>query len=88
MALMRPNVWIEISGLPPKKLPEYYRNYDFERVARKMIFGTDWPGVPSNSANALAVRDLGLPRDIVEAIFYRNALQVYHLDAAALTIDD
>jgi predicted TIM-barrel fold metal-dependent hydrolase len=88
MALMRPNVWIEISGLPPKKLPEYYRNYDFERVARKMIFGTDWPGVPSNSTNALAVRDLGLPRDIVEAIFYRNALQVYHLDAAALTIDD
>ena len=24
VALGRPNVWIEISGLPPKKLPEYY----------------------------------------------------------------
>ena len=52
MASMRENVWIEISGLPPKKLPEYYERYGFERLAQKMIFGTDWPGVPGLKNNA------------------------------------
>lgn len=79
MTLMHPNMWIEISGLPPKKLPEYYAKYDFERLARKMIFGTDWPGVPGNRANALAVRELGLERETLEVVFYKNALQVYNL---------
>ena len=39
-------VWIELSGLPPKRLPEYYARYDLGRLARQWIFGTDWPGVP------------------------------------------
>lgn len=80
MTLMRPNVWIEISGLPPKRLPEYYRNFDFPRLAHKMIFGTDWPGVPGNAANARAVIELGLEREILELIFFRNAVQVYGIE--------
>ena len=79
MALMRENAWIEISGLPPKKLPEYYARYDLGRLARKMIFGTDWPGVPGNRANALALFDLGLERETLEGILHKNALQVYDL---------
>jgi uncharacterized protein len=80
MTLMRENVWIEISGLPPQKLPDYYKNYDFERLAQKMIFGTDWPGVPGSKANALALFDLGLAHDTLEKIFYKNALRVYRLN--------
>lgn len=83
MTLMRPNVWIEISGLPPKKLPEYYRNFDFPRLARKMIFGTDWPGVPGNAANARAVIDLGLEREVLELIFFKNAQGVYGIEMPA-----
>lgn len=79
MALMRPNVWIEISGLPPKKLPDYYKNYNLERLARKMIFGTDWPGVPGNRANAQALFDLGLKRETLEGILHGNARLVYKL---------
>jgi uncharacterized protein len=79
ITLMRDNVWIEISGLPPKKLPEYYAKYDFGRLARKMIFGTDWPGVPGNRANALALFDLGLERETLEKILHKNALRVYDL---------
>ena len=63
ITLMRPNVWIEVSGLPPQRLPHYYKNHDFEKLARKMIFGTDWPGVPGIEANALSLIDLGLKRD-------------------------
>jgi predicted TIM-barrel fold metal-dependent hydrolase len=76
---MRPNVWIEVSGLPPKKLPDYYNNFDFERLAQRMIFGTDWPGVPSPRANAQAILDLGLGRQTAEKVLYKNALAVYAL---------
>ena len=52
-------MWIELSGLPPKRLPEYYARYDLGRLARKWIFATDWPGVPGQAANARAVASLG-----------------------------
>ncbi|MGH8999206.1 MAG: amidohydrolase family protein [Acidimicrobiia bacterium] len=79
ITLMRDNVWIELSGLPPHKLPEYYARYDLARLARKFIFATDWPGVPGIARNAAAVAALGLERDILERIFWRNAAEVYNL---------
>ena len=80
ITLMRPNVWTEVSGLPPQRLPHYYKNHDFEKLARKMIFGTDWPGVPGIEANALSLIDLGLERETVELILHGNAERVYRLD--------
>jgi uncharacterized protein len=80
MALMRDNVWIELSGLPPRRLPDYYASFDLSRLAQKFIFGTDWPGAPGIKANASAVADLGFDRATLEKIFYRNALDVYRLD--------
>jgi hypothetical protein len=77
LALSRPNVWIELSGLPPKRLPEYYSRFDLGRLARKWIYGTDWPGVPGQAANARAVASLGLPEDVVPLVLGGNALQVY-----------
>ncbi|HYH51509.1 MAG TPA: amidohydrolase family protein [Acidimicrobiia bacterium] len=76
---MRDNVWIELSGLPPKKLPQYYRNFDLGRLSRKFIFATDWPGVPGIARNAAALADLGFDRDTLEKIFWRNAFSVYGL---------
>ena len=81
MTLMRENVWIEVSGLPPKKLPEYYSRYNFESLAKKMIFGTDWPGVPGLKNNALALLELGLDPETVELILHENASRLYKLDA-------
>jgi hypothetical protein len=77
---MRENVYIEISGLPPKKLPGYYARYDLGRLARKMIFGTDWPGAPGMEKNARALLGLGLERETVEGILHKNARQVYRLE--------
>ena len=79
MALSHDNVWIEVSGLPPKRLPEYYERFDLGRLAARFVFGTDWPAVPGIRGNAEAFTDLGLPRDTLEHIFFRNALQVYRL---------
>ena len=77
LAVSRPNVWIELSGLPPKRLPEYYARFDLGRLARKWIFATDWPGVPGKAANARAVASLGLPDDVVPLVLGGNAVQVY-----------
>jgi predicted TIM-barrel fold metal-dependent hydrolase len=79
LALMRENIWIEISGLPPKRLRHYYRNQDFERLAEKFIFGTDWPGCPGIGSNASAIAQLGISQALIEKIYYRNALFVYGL---------
>jgi predicted TIM-barrel fold metal-dependent hydrolase len=80
MTLMRPNVYIEVSGLPPRKIPDYYKNFDLERLARKMIFGTDWPGVPGPKANAQAIANLGLTRGTLTRILHENARRIYGLD--------
>jgi predicted TIM-barrel fold metal-dependent hydrolase len=84
LALGRPRVWIEISGLPPQKLPEYYARFDFMRLAERFIFGTDWPGAPGIRANAEAVAGLGLSRELLEKVLYRNALAVYRLELGAV----
>ncbi|AHY46955.1 putative metal-dependent hydrolase of the TIM-barrel fold [Rubrobacter radiotolerans] len=80
ITLMRENVFIEVSGLPPHKLPEYYKNYNFERLAEKMIFGTDWPGVPGPRHNAKAIAALGLDRETLEGFLNGNARRLYRLD--------
>jgi hypothetical protein len=78
LALSRPTVWIELSGLPPKRLPEYYARHDLGRLARRFIYGTDWPGVPGQAANARAVAALGLADDVVAQVLGGNAMTVYH----------
>jgi len=41
---LRPNVYMEIAGLPPRRLLTYFP--DLERVSDKVLFGSDWPSVP------------------------------------------
>jgi hypothetical protein len=77
MALAHDHVWIELSGLPPKRLPQYYASYDLGRLARKWIFATDWPGVPGTAANARAVVDLGLDDELAGLVLGGNAMKVY-----------
>jgi len=77
MALLHENVWIELSGLPPQRLPHYYARFGLRRLARKFIFGTDWPGVPGIRKNARALAGLGLGDDVLAGVLAGNALRVY-----------
>ena len=77
LALARDNVWIELSGLPPKRLPAYYARHDLRRLARKFIFGSDWPGVPGIAANARAIATLDIDPDDLPGVLAGNALAVY-----------
>ncbi|MHA6799589.1 amidohydrolase family protein [Bounagaea algeriensis] len=77
LALARDNVWLDLAGLPPKKLPEYYARFDLERLAQKWVFGTDWPGVPGAAHNARAISTLGLDESTVRRILSGNAMTLF-----------
>jgi uncharacterized protein len=77
LALSKPNVWLDLAGLPPGKLPEYYARFDLERLAAKWIFGTDWPGIPGVAHNARALATLGLPADLLRAVLAGNAAKLF-----------
>lgn len=88
LALSYETVWLELSGLPPKRLPQYYGRYDLARLARRWIFATDWPGVPGQAVNARAVAGLGLPAEVVALVLGGNASGVYvGLDPAPPSAD-
>ena len=77
LALAEGNVWLDLAGLPPKRLPDYYAAFDLPELARKWIFGTDWPGVPGVARNARAVAALGLPLDVLAGVLGGHATRVY-----------
>src|SRR5215469_14191421 len=86
LALMRPTVWLEVSGLPPQRLADYYGS-SLRRLGGKMIFGTDWPGVPGVAANARSLEktllDAGCTPEQVAAAWGGNAARVFGLLAPA-----
>ncbi len=69
--------WLDLAGLPPKRLPDYYAAFDLTELARKWIFGTDWPGVPGVAQNVRAVVALGLPDDVLAGVLSGHAARVY-----------
>jgi predicted TIM-barrel fold metal-dependent hydrolase len=77
LALSRDNVWIELSGLPPSRLAQYYARYDLSRLARRFIFGTDWPGMPGVARNARALAALGWDEGTLCDVWAGNAMRVY-----------
>jgi uncharacterized protein len=72
-----PNVFLEISGIPPAKLLEYFPR--IEEIAEKTIWGTDWPspGIKSMRQNVDQFRALPLKAESQRRILYDNALRVF-----------
>jgi uncharacterized protein len=83
LALLNERVWLELSGLPPSRLREYYARHRWGRLARRMIFGTDWPGVPGIAANARAVAALCPDPETAALVLAGNAARVYNLKLGA-----
>jgi hypothetical protein len=77
LALGKPNVWLDLAGLPPGKLREYYARFDVTRLAAKWVFGTDWPGVPGVGRNAREVGRIGLPDYLLRAVLAGNAAKLF-----------
>ncbi len=73
------NLYLEISGLPPRRLLDYFPN--LERIHRKVVFGSDWPGNPGIRSNTEALRQLPLSAAAKAAILGGNAARLLGLEA-------
>jgi hypothetical protein len=71
LARLHKNVYMEISGLPPKKLLDYFP--ELERISHKVIYGSDWPGAPTIRENIQTIRNLQISEDSVLKILGQNA---------------
>ena len=77
LATLHPNVYMEVSGLPPKNLLRYFPT--LEKVADKVIFGSDWPTIGDIKGNMEAIKNLGLSPEAVEGVLGGNAMRVLGL---------
>lgn len=72
-----PNVYLDISGIPPKSLLQYFPR--LEEIASKTLFGTDWPGpgVPDIKRNLDEFRALPLSASVQQQILSKTALTIW-----------
>ena len=72
-----PNVFLDLSGIPPKTLLEYFPR--LEEIASKSLFGTDWPGpgVPDIKQNLDDFRRLPLSEAAKAQMLERTAELVW-----------
>lgn len=73
------NVWLDISGIPPKSLLKYFPRLD--EIAHKTLFGTDFPspGIPDVKQNLDQFRALPLPDETKTRILGTNSLEIWPL---------
>jgi predicted TIM-barrel fold metal-dependent hydrolase len=71
------NVYLDISGIPPKNLLKYFPR--LEEIADKTLFGTDWPGpgVPDVKQNLDEFRALPLSERTKNKIISATALKIW-----------
>jgi uncharacterized protein len=83
LARRHPNLYLDVSGIPPKSLPEVLPRLD--DVADKVLWGTDWPspGVKSARANLDAFLALPFAEATKTKITRDNALKLFPVRGAA-----
>jgi predicted TIM-barrel fold metal-dependent hydrolase len=77
LARMHEHVYMEITGLPPKKLPFYFP--DLEKLADKIIFGSDWPAITNIAGNIADIRSLPFADETKEKMLGLNAARILGL---------
>ena len=76
LARRHPNVYLDLSGIPPRKLLEYLPR--LEEIAGKCLWGTDYPspGVASMRANVEDFTTLPLSEAARQRILWSNAAAI------------
>jgi predicted TIM-barrel fold metal-dependent hydrolase len=76
LARRHPNLFLDLSGIPPKKLLEYLPR--LEELSDKCLWGTDWPspGVLSMRKNVEEFAALALSEDAKRKILWDNAAKL------------
>ena len=78
IARLHKNVYMEISGLPPHKLLDYFP--ELETIAHKVIYGSDWPGIPTIKENIQTLKGLKLSEDAKQKILGKNAARLLNVN--------
>ncbi len=71
------NLYGDLAGLPPQNLLKYLP--ELERISHKVLFGTDFPGVPDVKKNLDVVRRLPLSDEAKERILGGNAARLLRI---------
>jgi hypothetical protein len=77
LSRLHPHLYLEISGLPPKNLLNYFP--DMENNIDKFVYGSDWPAVQTISSNVDAIQKLPLKPESKKKILYDNAAKILGL---------
>ena len=77
LSRLHPNLYLEISGLPPQNLLKYFP--DMEKNIDKIVYGSDWPGIQAISTNIEAIQKLPLSEESIVKILYGNAARILGL---------
>ncbi|MBI2943946.1 MAG: amidohydrolase [Candidatus Wallbacteria bacterium] len=73
------NVWMDISGIPPQSLLDYFPR--LEQLSDRVLWGSDWPGpmVPGMAANLGRFLALPLSEAARLRILHENAEKLFRL---------
>jgi len=77
LSRLHPHLYMEISGLPPKNLLNYFP--DMEKNIDKFIYGSDWPAIQTISSNIEAIQKLPLSEESKKKVLYENAARILGL---------
>ena len=77
LSRLHANVYLEVAGLPAHKLMEYFP--ELERISDKVLFGSDWPGLPDLAKNVETIMNLPLSREAKEKILGGNAAKLLQI---------
>src|SRR5258708_24453676 len=77
LVLRHKNAHMDISGIPPQKLLEYFPQ--IAEIADKVLWGTDWPGpgVPEIKGHLEKFNALPLSDEVKRKILYDNAARLF-----------
>jgi uncharacterized protein len=76
LARRHPNVYLDVSSIPPKRLPQYLPRLG--DLADKVLWGTDWPDPGTDLArNVEDFLTLDLPDEARRSILRDNAFRVF-----------
>jgi uncharacterized protein len=72
-----PNVYLDISGIPPKALLKYFPRLD--EIANKTLFGTDWPspGITDVKQNLDQFTALPISKEMRDQILSKTAASLW-----------
>ncbi|MFQ6082087.1 MAG: amidohydrolase family protein [Candidatus Aminicenantia bacterium] len=77
LSRLHSNLYLEISGLPPKNLLNYFP--DMEKNIDKFVYGSDWPGIKTINSNIEVIKELPLAEGSIRKILYGNAARILGL---------